>query len=153
MKIHRINLKGPWGFEWLTDEKSTQALPANGLSATTGKLQMPMSWQTAFGSQTGTVQLTRRFHTPTNLASSEQVHLVFDGVVGCGDVLLNGALLGQLSTSSVVNSFDITALLQPANLLAVNWTCDANCDFSQPAGLYAPVALEIQDDSRLAQTE
>ena len=149
--VHRIHLKGPWDYEWLdgpypaehadkapSEEDDSVLLPNS-------RVRLPSSVQQAFGAVTGTLQLSRRFHKPTNLDEDERVRLVFDGIRGTVVACINGQELGRLENPPDPVSFDITGQLQLSNLLRVELRIGES-DLASPTGLTGPVALEIHAD-------
>jgi len=135
MSIHRINLKGPWDYEWLDGP----AVPAS----SDGRVTMPAEWNALFGPVAGRAVFRRRFHSPTNLEPDDRVWLVFDRVGGRGTVAVNGEVVGKLTSSDQSQRFDMAARLQPFNEAAVELEFDPATD-ANPGGLYAPVAIEIE---------
>lgn len=143
--IHRMHLKGPWQFEWLSgpfDQDGRPITPvANdpGVLMSDSRIRMPASWQSAFGIVCGTAKFSRRFHKPTNLDPNERVHIAFDGIRGKAKFALNGS---SIEAQGDASSFDVTERLVPSNLLTVEITVDAE-DLAASAGLYAAVAIDI----------
>lgn len=144
MPVHRIHLKGPWEFAWLSTPSFVRSdVPENSARFLDDeRLRMPVEWRAAFGPRAGTVEFRRRFQWPTNLDPGETAHLVFDGVGGTGDVSLNGEPLGTLDSAPA--SFEITVRLRSTNLLVVMLTFDPQTD-RRPGGLWGPVALAIHE--------
>lgn len=140
MPSHRINLKGPWDFEWLTPVIDTP----NPDFPKSGTVSMPRDWQSIFGPNAGTVEFRRKFHRPTNLEPHERVMLVLTEVRGGGEVQLNEKFVGEFRSSSELVEFEIGPLLQPFNVLAIKITFDPQEQHGLPGGLFAPVALEIR---------
>jgi hypothetical protein len=69
----------------------------------------------------GQVCCTRRFHRPTGLDVNSRVWLVIGDAVGQAEVTLNGRLLGRIEGHQATPArFDITADLQPGNVLAIS---------------------------------
>lgn len=139
---HRIRLKGPWEYEWISGG------PADDQA---GKLQMPSSIDVTACGSGGDVQFIRRFHCPTNLDSSEQVFLVFAGMTGrtprfaINDAPLTGTDASDPVPEMAANcrlEFEITDRLNEMNKLAVTLRIDGQVP--QPAGLHDIVALEIR---------
>lgn len=148
MSVHRIRLKGPWQFEWIGD-----APAASGSDwQHSGRVKMPAEWSAIFGPAAGTVRFRRRFHRPTNLDDDERVWIVFDALGGTGTVLVNGAKLGELVTSATPQRFDMTAELQPSSELIVELTYSPAEPQSNAGGLFAPVAIEIEQAAREAES-
>ncbi|MFQ5733312.1 MAG: hypothetical protein ACE5KM_15330 [Planctomycetaceae bacterium] len=131
MSVHRMHLKGPWDYEFLTADGET------------GTVTMPADWQELFGAVPGRAIFRRRFHEPTNLDDDERVWIVFDGVAGRGRVTVNGAMLGDVASSPGPQRFDMTAHLLPFSELLVELEYDPKTD-GQPGGLHHPVAIEIE---------
>lgn len=136
MTVHRINLKGPWEYEWVEGVLAADV-------TNTGRVKMPADWQAFFGPVAGTVRFRRRFHRPTNLDADERVWIAFGGVGGTGTVDMNGTRLGAIESSLEPQRFDVTSLLQPNCELFVELRFIPDEQPSQPGGLYAPVAIEI----------
>lgn len=141
---HRIHLKGPWVIERLS-------LVPNDAESSTAKKQervtMPIAWGDAFGAVSGRVRFRRAFHCPTNLADSDVVWIVFDGVGGHGIVSVNGSEIGTLKSSRSLQQFEMTPLLKPFSELVVDLEYAWDESASIPGGLFAPVAIEIDSDS------
>jgi hypothetical protein len=155
MSVHRIQLKGPWEFEWLAaDERSPSAGPARSSGpedelgarhlAGEHRVHMPATWQSLFGDAAGRARFRRRFNRPTNLDADERVFLVFDGISGAAEISLNGHGLGAVTGAAFSAEFEATPLLEPANVLLVELVFNPADHPEQPGGLWAPVALEIR---------
>lgn len=136
--MHRINLKGPWEYEWLTSTAVEFPLA--------GRVKMPGDWRAAFGDAAGRVRFRRPFHRPTNLDDDERVWIAFDGVGGIGTVAINGHALGPLTTSDSPQRFDVTAHLEPNSALVVELEFDPSQNATQPGGLFASVGIEIESE-------
>lgn len=145
--VHRINLKGPWSYEWLdgphpvagSEERiSSEDSPLLADS----RVRMPSSWQSAFGSSSGRIRFRRRFQKPTNLDDNERVHMAFDGIGGSAVIAVNGRKIAEVENIESTVSYDVTRLLDPSNEVSVeiSFTPD-ECD--QPGGLSKPVVVEI----------
>lgn len=140
MPVHRMSLKGPWDYEWIEfHSRENSAIDFE----QSGRVKMPMNWDTHFGDINGTIRFLRRFHQPTNLDPDEQVWIVFDGVGGRGFAWMNGHKLGPLKTSAQQQRFEITEYLQPNSEIITELTVPSSENHHMPRGLYAPVALEI----------
>jgi len=135
--IHRINLKGPWEFEW-TGPPDTENPP----TPRSGRITMPCDWQTLFGEIPGAAIFRRRFHKPTNLGPDERVWLEFQGIGGNAAVALNGTPLGSLNNTTT-GRLEMTAALQPFNELTVTLEYAPQRD-GTPGGLHAPVVIAIK---------
>jgi hypothetical protein len=135
MSLHRINLKGPWDYEWLD---GPAAPPSSD-----GRVTMPADWESLFGPVAGRAVFRRRFHSPTNLEPDDRVWLVFDGVGGRGTVAVNGEMVGELTSSDRPQRFEMIARLEPFNEAVVE-LCIGPAAETNPGGLYAPVAIEIE---------
>lgn len=66
----------------------------------------------------GRIVYRRRFNRPTGLDAGEHVSLEIDRALVAGDVILNGAKVGQLKPAEFFTA-DITSLLAAANELCV----------------------------------
>lgn len=132
--MHRINLKGPWGFQPL-ESVEPSPLPA------AGTVKFPADWQSFLGDFRGRTLFTRTFNRPTNLEPQERVNLVFEGVSGQALVTLNGKSVGEIVNATEPVRFDITEVLELHNRLQIEMRWDGPVNL--PGGLWAPVALEI----------
>src|SRR5262245_39757194 len=86
---------------------------------------------------------SRRFHQPTGLTAATRVWLVIDECTASAQIVLNGNEIGAAICSRPAR-FDITADLQPNNLLAITLTdpqSAAKSPHGSPIGL---VELEIE---------
>ena len=143
MPIHRIQLKGPWEYEWLSPGSGPLGrTDGNPHSERTGRVTMPADWVSLFGELSGTVRFRRRFHRPTNLDPHERVFVAFAAIGGTGTVSVNGTEIGRLSTSSEVQRFEMTNVLKPFSELTVELEFVLERD-GQPGGLWSVVAIEI----------
>lgn len=137
-QIHTIRLKGPWDYTWLEpvrtgEEKSPW---------TSGQVQAPVSWKDCFGDRAGCVRWSRRFQSPTNLASHERVLLALEGIRGVERVCLNGSVLPMLLLENYEQKYDLTDRLRPTNLIEIETRHSDEGDPAQ-SGLWSPVVLEI----------
>ncbi len=144
---YRILLRGPWECEPLARVErdatgaviwSTANLPAR------STVRLPASWQDLFGDFRGRVHLRRRFHPPSNVGPDDRLFIAFDGLIGIASILINGQLLGNVSSPEPGLRFEVTGLLHVNSVLEIDL---AYFDFAPDAsrgGLVAPVALEIQ---------
>ena len=149
MSPHRIHLKGPWHYEWVSPRLSVSNVVDRvevGEFPGEGKVAMPASWQSIFGDVSGTVRFLRRFGRPTNLESDERVFIVFDGVGGSADIAVNDRKLGKFADPDRGIGFEVTNLLQESNQLVVELEFDVERAGGKPGGLWAPVAIEIRSD-------
>jgi hypothetical protein len=132
VSVHRINIKGPWEFEWIE--------PPDGGPA--GRAKMPADWASLFGERAGAVRWTRRFHEPTGLEPGDRVWLAFAGIGGTARITLDDEPLGLVTDAENVR-FEITDRLDLTNTLRVEITFDP-ANASGPGGLYGVLALEIE---------
>lgn len=130
MSVHRIRLRGPWQFEWLS---SSVREPAS------GRISLPADWRDLFGTESGQVCFRRKFNRPTNLEPGTDVNLVFEGVGGTATVKLNGQSLESQTKS---HRYRITEHLAPSNELQVDLQFDPT-ETPEPGGLWGLVVLEI----------
>ena len=136
-RIHRIRLRGPWRYEWLSAQEDHPP---------TGKAALPAEWRSLFGNTGGRVRFQRTFHAPTSLETATQVSLVFEGLGGADRLLLNGS---DLTSFILPDTFPrrflrigIGELLRPTNDLQIEVVFDPKKS-SEPGGLWGTVALEI----------
>ena len=132
--MHRINLKGPWGYQPL-EGNEPGALPAS------GTVKFPADWKSFLGDFRGRTLFTRTFNCPTNLEPQDRVDLLLDGFADCARVTLNGKFVGEAVNPPASVRFEITSLLERHNHLQIEIQWEGAAD--QPGGLWAPVALQI----------
>jgi hypothetical protein len=70
----------------------------------------------------GKVVYRRRFNSPTKLDSWEGVLLEIDRAIFCGEISLNGTVLGRLESGQFFSA-EITALMRPSNELVAEVDC------------------------------
>ena len=136
MNVHRIRLRGPWHYEWVTNPKP---------DAVSGRVSLPQEWRELFGDSAGCVRFRRTFHCPTSLATTSRVDLVFEGIGGAVNVCLNGQELTQADNAieeGLPIRFQIGDLLLPTNDLQVEVAFQPN-ETQNPGGLWGLVVLEI----------
>lgn len=149
MQPHRMHLRGPWQYEWLSAQPGTFDAPKlqePPSIAESGRVKMPASWESLFGDISGRVRFRRRFHRPTNLDANEQVWIVFDGIGGSGQVLINGERLAEFGDRQTSLEFDVTRRLSVSNELVVDLEHSADQRGARPGGLWGLVAIEIRSD-------
>lgn len=132
MTTHRINLRGPWDYEFDGGVSGTQA--------------MPREWRTLFNDRAGTATFRRKFHRPTNLDPHERVLIVFTEVAGSGRVSINGDHVGEFTAHGELVDFEITKLLKPFNELTVEIAFDPAADGRQQGGLFGVTSIEIRGE-------
>ena len=139
MPSHRIQLKGPWDFDWRAcPDEPSEAI------AKSGTVTMPQEWRTLFGEASGTAQFRRKFHRPTNLEPHERIMLVLTEVRGSGGVRLNDVPVGHFVGSGGLVEFEISTLMKPVNEVAVDIKYDPVTEPGLSGGLFGAVALEIR---------
>jgi hypothetical protein len=111
MTVHRIRLRGPW---------QLKATAADSPSSPQ-KIQLPAPWGELFDSSTRRVQLSRRFHRPTNLGPADRLSLVVDELPEGARVSLNGVSLGAETRYEEQPTVFPTPRLEPHNLLTVEF--------------------------------
>ena len=141
MVAHRIHLKGPWDFVWHASDTASGEMRSR-----TGTVAMPQDWVSLFGAEPGTARFQRKFHRPTNLEPHERVLLILTEVRGAGSVQLNDQPVGEFRGCGAAIEFELTAILNPFNVLSIEMTFHPANEPSLPGGLYGPVALEIRSD-------
>ena len=139
MKSHRIQLKGPWDYDW-------KSAVVDGLepASRSGTVTMPRDWQSIFGDRSGTAEFRRKFHRPSNLESHETVILKFTEIRGIVSVWLNRHQLGEFIGTGLAVEFDVTSLLKEFNELRVEMAFDPQPEPHVSGGLYGLVALDIR---------
>lgn len=158
-RLHRMNLKGPWDYEWLDGPHSvsnstvgeTEGIP-NSFLLPHSRVRMPSSVEDAWGVVSGRVRFRRRFQKPTNLDPHERVHIAFDGLGGNATVTVNDSLLATLCNVTEPCSYDVTSCLGPTNILQVEllWNPlenDPSHGDQIRGGLWGAVGIEIHDAS------
>jgi hypothetical protein len=143
MYPHRIRLRGPWTWQPLY---RIVVGPAGGVSRSSEllppafRVTMPSSWIDAgLADFRGGMRLVRPFGYPGRIDDFERVWLTFAGLEGIATVTLNDTILGNIDGRGGPADFEITALLQPRNLLVVDIEVLAAI-----GGLWSEVALEVR---------
>jgi beta-galactosidase/beta-glucuronidase len=139
MASHRINLRGPWDYDWRETGGDTDAALLK-----SGTASMPQPWDGLFGVRQGTAVFRRKFHRPTNLEAHEQVILVFTEVRGRGQAVLNQQTLGEFNGAGQTVEFEISKFMEAFNELTVEISFNPQREPSSPGGLFGVVALEIR---------
>ncbi len=145
--VHRMNLKGPWFYEWLNGPEPAvtfldRCADRESPQMSTSRVRMPANWLDAFGAVAGTVLLRRRFGRPSNLEDHERVHVTLENVVGDAEVIVNGDAVASVAASGKPQSFDVTNRLTASNELAIRLTFDGRTADGNGQPL-ASVAIEI----------
>jgi beta-galactosidase/beta-glucuronidase len=151
---HVIRLRGPWELQPLErdvpagDGMQHAAAPL----PSSCRVTVPGDWRESLGGDfCGRARYQRRFNRPTNLTADQRVWLVLEAVDYQADVAINGHALGTMRDSQPAR-FDITATLEPSNLLTVDVSLPAAVfadptlrrdRAGQPGGLIGEVRLEI----------
>ena len=139
MKSHRIQLKGPWDYEW----KSANIDGSEPVSRS-GTVTMPRDWQSIFGDRSGTAEFRRKFHRPSNLESHETVILNFTEIRGLVAVWLNRDQLREFNRNGPAVEFDVTSLLKEYNELRVEIGFNPQSEPDVSGGLCGLVGLDIR---------
>ena len=154
-RLHRMNLKGPWDYEWLDGphsigeaDSNSHATSKNEFLLAHSRVRMPSSIQDAWGEVTGRVRFQRRFQKPTNLEEHERVHIAFDGFGGQAAVSLNDEPLIELADLAEPRTIDVTDRIGQSNVISVELTWNAAECSSEKGGLWKPVAIEIHVGSK-----
>ena len=149
-RLHRINLKGPWNYEWLdgphrrnTSSPGEDDSEFSEVLLNHSRVRMPSSIEDAWGAVTGTVRFRRRFQRPTNLDPHERVHIAFDGLGGSARVLLNEKQIAELRDVESTRSVDVTEQICPTNTLTVDLHWNPDESAQSAGGLWGAVAIEI----------
>lgn len=161
ISIHRIRLKGPWEvasslFGNMGDshqpirtdgQRSRHSAPvADVVPSQVQRIQVPVAWRDLFGSQAGEALFRRRFHTPTNLQSSDRIVIRLPH--GCGEIrhlTVNAAEISQNEEDCW--SFDVTEHLQPFNMLQFMLHFDPAVMPDRAGGLWEAALLEIHSST------
>ncbi len=131
MYPHRIRLRGPWDCEPLVGPPDRPLPPPR-------RMTLPCRWaESGLVDFAGRVLFRRRFGYPGRIDDYERVWLTFAGVEGEARAHLNGHFLGREDRPDGFE-YEVTALLQPRNELAVEVTGPAT------GGLWGEVALEVR---------
>ena len=81
-------------------------------------IRLRRPWEEVEGAVEGRKVFRRRFNRPTGLDAWERVTLEIDRVLFCGQVFLNGTLLGEFRPGEVFAAEITTALLSANELVA-----------------------------------
>ncbi|WP_437187759.1 hypothetical protein SH668x_001167 [Planctomicrobium sp. SH668] len=129
---HRIRLQGPWQIH--PPGASPEVPPLT--------LTLPQAWSAIFGETAGTAVFRRKFNTPTNLTSEQQVFICIPPHAGRIEFCqLNGIRL--TANSPLENRFNATTAIGGFNSLEIAIECDpAECP-PEAGGIWQPVTLEI----------
>jgi len=158
MAIHRIQLKGPWGYRPLEHDLVSKNPEINADSGrpTSPQVDLPLPstvkfpivWADFLGDYFGTVEIRRPFNRPTNLSANERVDLIFEDSRGISEILLNGISLGNFPAIPEVTEsvrFDVTTKLRLHNEIRVRVVRTGSTP--APCGIWGTVCLEICDVS------
>lgn len=142
---YKINLKGPWQYQWL------EPLFENVELISEGTARMPASWESIFRNARGSVRFSRSFHRPTNLERHEHVFLVFEGVGGFRELSFNenDITTKSMELSPAKREVEITDLLRPFNKIEIVIEWKGSNRENEQGGLWGPVLLEIRTSERL----
>jgi hypothetical protein len=108
--VHRIRLRGPWQLQ--------AAAPG---SAPPQSIRLPARAAEFFDTGAPSLQLSRRFNRPTNLAAGDRISLIIDNFPEGARVTLNGARLEPESLPAAEPTVFPTSRLEPHNLLAIEF--------------------------------
>ncbi len=137
---HPIRLHGPWEctpLEWLDGEAAvTPPLPPP------GRLRMPGDWSAVCGENfRGRARLTRRFHWPSRLGTTESLWVVFEGIRGSARLWIDDHVLGEINESVEFVEFEITRLIRPESQLIVEIASTEN---TPVPGIHGEIRLEVR---------
>ena len=142
MGRHRIQLRGPWQFEWL------QRRGPEDQGAAAGRVKLPDQWTQLLDRTGGRLRMTRRFGRPANLEPQERVLLFVERIRGGGQLRVNGQPLLQFDQPEAARDdplwVDVTRLLQPSNWLEITVELPAVAADVARDGLWAGVGMEIR---------
>jgi len=108
--VHRIRLRGPW-----------QLQPVPPGSAPPRSIRLPACSAEFFDTGARSVQLSRRFNRPTNLAPGDRISLGIENLPKGARVTLNGARLDPKAQRGAEPTIFPTSRLEPHNLLTVEF--------------------------------
>lgn len=146
--MHTIRIRGPW-LRVVIHGSVTDAEE----SSSRKTVQMPSGWVNDLGADfCGQVEYRRNFNKPTGINQQTRIHLALDEVVGHGEVMLNGQLLGVICWPDRNMRFEITGRIAHRNELVVAIRALSHAEIAahvppgQPlpeGGLVGEVRLEI----------
>lgn len=139
MESHRIQLRGPWQFEWLDCAGSSEPF------GTAGRIKLPDDWTDFLEGASGQLRLRRRFGRPAHLDPQERVLVFVEEFWGAGELRINRQSLthieGTANSRAECIREDITSILQPSNHLEII------CTFPKLAvagdGLWSSIGIEM----------
>lgn len=140
---HWIRLRGPWNVTFCNSDSEAES---------PRRVRLPASWTDLFGDVSGTARFERRFQRPTNLDAEESVVITVCELNCSVTAMLNNQALSPLreplgDPANVPGkdplSFDVTNLLQPTNLLALDLSVSDSVSSETSCGLWQPVFLEV----------
>ena len=151
--LHRIFLKGPWEYEVFRNSDYQASLNRSSLKRNP-RIHMPATWfdvkkkVTELGKvdspAVSDCRFARTFHRPTGLSTEEQVWLVVTGLTFHGEILLNGTLLGVISSEKPDGDFEITSLLRPRNQLELRIASVDISEYENDRTVWDTVSLEMR---------
>lgn len=119
---HVIRLRGPWLFEPLSRFAiAGQVVERGDDLPAAGRVAVPADWGESLGPNfRGRVRYRRSFHRPSTLDPHERLWLIVEGADARGAVSLNGIHLGNIDGYGLWASFDVTAIIDGRNEIALD---------------------------------
>jgi len=134
-----IQLRSPW--ELISAPTST---PQAG--SVPRRIIIPIDLRSHFSGETPeTVTISRRFHPPRTLDPGEKVFCRLNEIHGLIAIRLNGQSLNFDTAQTSMIEHDISALLQPNNLLELTFALAGDAD-ERPVGILGDVSLQFGHD-------
>lgn len=107
-------------------------------------MRHPDDWPAVVEGRAGRMSLTRTFHAPTNLETSDELFLVLTEVHGRGDVRLNGRNLGCFHEEQSCWVYRLPRPLPRFNTLEIRVAYPQPTETQAQVGVSGVVALEIR---------
>jgi hypothetical protein len=132
---HRIRLRGPWRFVGLDPDGRPEGEPMT--------FRHPDDWPQIVQGRSGRFELTRVFHSPTNLDEATSVVLALTGVRGVGEARLNECVIGRFDETKTSWEFPLPLPLPFTNTLTIALSLPPATKGAE-VGVFGVVALEIR---------
>ncbi|MCA9094598.1 MAG: hypothetical protein KDA68_14020, partial [Planctomycetaceae bacterium] len=134
-----IQLRSPWELISAPTSSSQEASAPR-------RIQIPIDLRAHYsGELPKTVTISRRFHPPRTLDPGEKVFCRLNEIHGLIAIRLNGQTLNFDTAQTSIIEHDISALLQPNNLLELIFSLAGGAD-KRPVGILGEVSLQFGHD-------